>query len=76
MVSIGAASGFGLACTKRFVQEGCKVVATDINGEGLAKVYSSEDHNIAGMFELRSQSNSSGLPAVGTTYLQTFPIHP
>jgi NAD(P)-dependent dehydrogenase (short-subunit alcohol dehydrogenase family) len=54
MVSIGAASGFGLACTTRFVQEGCKVVAADINGEGLAKVYSSEDHNTVGMFELQS----------------------
>ncbi|KIV80036.1 hypothetical protein PV11_07569 [Exophiala sideris] len=37
----GAASGFGLACTKKFVEEGAKVVAADMNGEGLSKVYSS-----------------------------------
>jgi len=43
----GAASGFGLATVKRFVQEGCKVVAADMNGDGLAKVFESGDHNIA-----------------------------
>ncbi|KAJ9617723.1 uncharacterized protein PV06_10246 [Exophiala oligosperma] len=35
----GAASGFGLACTKKFVEEGAKVVAADMNGDGLQKVY-------------------------------------
>jgi len=37
----GAASGFGLACTKKFVSEGAKVVAVDMNGDGLSKAYSS-----------------------------------
>jgi len=35
----GAASGFGLATTKRFVSEGCKVVASDLNEPGLIKVF-------------------------------------
>jgi len=35
----GAASGFGLAITRKFVAEGAKVVATDINSDALAKVY-------------------------------------
>lgn len=38
-LSTGAASGFGLACTKKFVEEGAKVVAADMNGDGLQKVY-------------------------------------
>jgi NAD(P)-dependent dehydrogenase (short-subunit alcohol dehydrogenase family) len=37
----GAASGFGLACTKKFVEEGANVVAADMNAEGLQKVFSS-----------------------------------
>lgn len=37
----GAASGFGLAVTKKFVKEGAKVVAGDLNSEGLSKAYSS-----------------------------------
>ncbi|KIW53636.1 hypothetical protein PV05_09188 [Exophiala xenobiotica] len=37
----GAASGFGLACTKKFVEEGAKVVAADMNAEGLQKAFSS-----------------------------------
>ncbi|EXJ86864.1 hypothetical protein A1O3_03818 [Capronia epimyces CBS 606.96] len=37
----GAASGFGLAVTQKFVAEGAKVVASDINAEGLEKAFSS-----------------------------------
>lgn len=37
----GAASGFGLACTKKFVDEGAKVVAADLNASGLESAYSS-----------------------------------
>ncbi|KAK5069855.1 hypothetical protein LTS08_006792 [Lithohypha guttulata] len=35
----GAASGFGRAITQRFVAEGAKVVATDMNGDGLTKSF-------------------------------------
>ncbi|KIW12566.1 hypothetical protein PV08_09843 [Exophiala spinifera] len=42
----GAASGFGLACTKKFVSEGAKVVAADMNGEGLQKAYSANDQHV------------------------------
>jgi len=35
----GAASGFGRAITQRFVAEGAKVVAADMNGDGLAKSF-------------------------------------
>jgi len=38
-VVTGAASGFGRAITQRFVAEGAKVVAADMNGEGLAKSF-------------------------------------
>lgn len=41
-LSIGAASGFGLATTKRFIEEGAKVIAADMNEEALKKVYA--DH--------------------------------
>jgi NADP-dependent 3-hydroxy acid dehydrogenase YdfG len=45
----GAASGFGLATTNLFVAEGCKVVAADLNGDALAKHFSSSDiaHHVA-----------------------------
>jgi len=43
----GAASGFGLATTLRFVSEGCKVVAADLNGDGLAAKFDSSNHNVA-----------------------------
>ena len=35
----GSASGFGLAITKRFIAEGAKVVAADMNEDGLAKTF-------------------------------------
>lgn len=35
----GAASGFGKAITNRFIEEGAKVVAVDMNEEGLAKTF-------------------------------------
>lgn len=35
----GAASGFGRAITQRFVAEGAKVVAADMNAEGLARSF-------------------------------------
>lgn len=35
----GAASGFGRAITHRFVAEGAKVIAADMNEEGLAKSF-------------------------------------
>lgn len=38
-VVTGAASGFGRAITKRFIAEGAKVVAADMNGDGLAKSF-------------------------------------
>jgi NAD(P)-dependent dehydrogenase (short-subunit alcohol dehydrogenase family) len=46
---LGATSGFGLATTRLFVAEGCKVVACDLNGDGLSKQFSSLDtaHHIA-----------------------------
>lgn len=34
----GAASGFGKAIAKRFSEEGCHVVLTDLNGDGVAQV--------------------------------------
>ena len=40
----GAASGFGLAVTQKFIEEGAKVVAVDMNGDGLAKAFSSSIH--------------------------------
>lgn len=43
----GAASGFGLAITRKFVAEGCKVVATDINSDALAKVYDANSASAA-----------------------------
>jgi hypothetical protein len=48
-IRTGAASGFGLATTNLFVSEGCKVVAADMNGDGLAKHFSDSDvaHNVA-----------------------------
>lgn len=39
MTYLGAASGFGLAVTMRFIEEGAKVIAADMNGDALAKVY-------------------------------------
>lgn len=38
----GAASGFGLATVRRFVEEGAKVVAGDMNGDALQKVYAED----------------------------------
>ena len=35
-VITGGASGIGLAIARRFVQEGGKVIANDINAEGVA----------------------------------------
>lgn len=35
-VITGAASGIGRATTKRFVSEGARVVAADLDGDGLA----------------------------------------
>lgn len=35
----GAASGFGRAITQRFITEGAKVVAADMNGDGLTKSF-------------------------------------
>ncbi|KAL9107137.1 MAG: hypothetical protein Q9227_007917 [Pyrenula ochraceoflavens] len=40
-VVTGAASGFGLAITQRFVSEGCKVVAADLNESALQQQFSS-----------------------------------
>ncbi|KAL2414853.1 4-formylbenzenesulfonate dehydrogenase TsaC1/TsaC2 [Exophiala dermatitidis] len=40
----GAASGFGLAVTQKFVSEGAKVVASDINAAGLEKAFSSSSN--------------------------------
>lgn len=39
---IGAASGFGLATTLRFVAEGAKVIAADMAGEKLNKEYADQ----------------------------------
>lgn len=36
---LGAASGFGLATVRKFIDEGAKVVAADMNEEGLKKAY-------------------------------------
>ncbi|KIW05032.1 uncharacterized protein PV09_04188 [Verruconis gallopava] len=33
----GAASGFGRAIAKRFAEEGCKVILTDLNGDGASE---------------------------------------
>lgn len=41
----GAASGFGLAVTRKFVAEGAKVVASDINADGLEKAFSSSTYS-------------------------------
>ncbi|KAK5054467.1 hypothetical protein LTR84_001358 [Exophiala bonariae] len=38
---LGAASGFGLACVNKFVEEGAQVVAADMNEAGLAAAYHS-----------------------------------
>jgi len=35
----GAASGFGLATVRKFIEEGAKVVAADLNEQGLQKAY-------------------------------------
>jgi len=44
----GAASGFGLATVRKFIEEGAKVVAADMNEEGLQKVYAdSADSHVA-----------------------------
>ncbi|KAH0839251.1 hypothetical protein AYO21_05667 [Fonsecaea monophora] len=37
----GAASGFGLACVRKFIDEGAKVVAADMNEAGLQKAFAS-----------------------------------
>jgi NAD(P)-dependent dehydrogenase (short-subunit alcohol dehydrogenase family) len=37
--STGAASGFGLATVRKFIEEGAKVVAADMNEQGLQKAY-------------------------------------
>ncbi len=41
----GAASGFGLAITQKFLSEGAKVVAADMNASALEKQYPSSSSN-------------------------------
>ena len=36
-VITGSARGIGRACAGRFLQEGCKVVISDVDGETLAR---------------------------------------
>jgi len=44
----GAASGFGLATVRKFIDEGAKVVAADMNEAGLQKAYASDpDSHVA-----------------------------
>jgi len=44
----GAASGFGLATVRKFIEEGAKVVAADLNEQGLQKAYAdSADSHVA-----------------------------
>lgn len=45
--STGAASGFGLAITQKFLSEGAKVVAADMNAEALTKQYPSSSSQSA-----------------------------
>jgi len=55
----GAASGFGLAVTRKFVSEGAKVVAADLNSEGLEKAYSSSSTYSANVLTLTANVTSS-----------------
>ncbi|RMZ91161.1 hypothetical protein DV736_g1626, partial [Chaetothyriales sp. CBS 134916] len=49
-IHAGAASGFGLATTQKFLEEGAKVVAADVNSEAL-------EANVAGSAALSSASS-------------------
>jgi NAD(P)-dependent dehydrogenase (short-subunit alcohol dehydrogenase family) len=43
----GAASGFGLACAKKFVAEGAKVVAADMNESALSNHFAQDSAHVA-----------------------------
>lgn len=59
MVFTGAASGFGLATTLRFVAEGAKVIAADMAEEKLRKEYADqkETHVIAVVANVTSSAD-------------------
>jgi 3-oxoacyl-[acyl-carrier protein] reductase len=59
LIPTGAASGFGLATTRKFLSEGCKVVAADMNASALSTQYPAHHSSSASCHPVTANVTSS-----------------